>query len=65
MKREADLIDDNVKAAAFKLSKADWTELYFDLFRQVFGEKCPESQVMQDAHRRLQIIKTYRRHESA
>jgi hypothetical protein len=56
-KRPADIQDEAVRAAAFKLSKSDWTDLYFDLYRQCFGETCAEAEIMQDATRRMKILK--------
>jgi hypothetical protein len=43
-----------------KISKADWADLYADLFRQVFGEGETDEAVLQDAEKRLSILKTYR-----
>ena len=65
MKRQADIVDAEVREKAFDLSKSDWTDLYFDLFKQVFGESSTETAIMGDAERRLKILADYRRHESA
>jgi hypothetical protein len=43
-----------------KLSKADWSDLYFDLFRQINGEDQTDETIMQDAEKRLDILKIYR-----
>lgn len=43
-----------------KMSKADWADLYFDLYRAESGEDVPEEEIMQDAERRLEILKQYR-----
>lgn len=59
-KRPADIADPVVAAEAFKLSKSDWTDLFFDLYRQTFGEDASEREVMDDARRRLDILKAYR-----
>lgn len=42
------------------ISKADWADLYADLFRQMFGETEEDEMVMQDAEKRLDILKRYR-----
>lgn len=44
-----------------KISKADWADLYADLYRQMFGEAAEDEVVMQDAERRLGILKNYRK----
>lgn len=46
-----------------RISKADWADVYFDLFRQVFGENEPDETIMQDAEKRLGILKRYRQAE--
>jgi hypothetical protein len=43
-----------------KISKADWADLYFDLFRQINGEETADEAIMQDAEKRLNILKKYR-----
>ena len=43
-----------------KISKADWADLYFDLFRQVNGESEADEAIMQDAEKRLDILKLHR-----
>ncbi len=43
-----------------KISKADWADLYFDLFRQVYGEDEADEAIMQDAEKRLNFLKAYR-----
>jgi len=39
------------------LSKAAWASIYFDLYRQCFGDTTPEEEIMADAERRLEILK--------
>ncbi len=56
-KRPADIQDRRIEAEAFKLSKSDWTDLYFDLYRQCFGETIEEREIMDDAKVRLEILK--------
>lgn len=46
-----------------QLSKADWADLYFDLYRQVYGETTGDEEIMQDAEKRCDILKRYREHE--
>ena len=43
-----------------KLSKADWCDLYYDLYRQVFGEAAPGEDVMSDIAERIEILKRNR-----
>lgn len=57
------LFTENTRAAlsAFeKLSKSDWCDLYFDLYRQVFGETETGEAVMADVAERIEILKRYR-----
>ena len=39
------------------IKTSDWKRLYFDLFRQINGEKTPDQEVMQDACRRFEILR--------
>jgi hypothetical protein len=43
-----------------KISKSDWADLYTDLYRQTFGENESDEAIMQDAEKRLSILKNYR-----
>lgn len=43
-----------------QISKADWADLYFDLFRQIHGETVSDAAIMQDAEKRLGILKSHR-----
>lgn len=43
------------------LSKADWADIYADLYRQTHGEDASAALVMADAYRRQAILKAYRR----
>lgn len=43
-----------------KMSKADWADLYFDALRQLYGESMSDEEIMQDAEKRLEILKNYR-----
>jgi hypothetical protein len=45
------------------ISKADWAELYFDLFRETFGANETDKSIMKDAERRLSILLQYREAE--
>jgi len=57
------LLTENPRAAlsAFeKLSKSDWCDLYFDLYRQVFGETETGEAVMADVASRIAILKRNR-----
>jgi hypothetical protein len=50
--------DDAIMWRSDKMSKAAWISLYFDLYRQCFGEtETTEQQVVEDAENRLQILK--------
>lgn len=64
-KRPADIADPAVAAEAFRLSKADWTDLYFDLYRQCFGEsESGEQEIIDDAKNRIEILRLARRREA-
>jgi len=54
-------LESSLRSRYARLSKADWADLYADLFRQVFGEDEPDEAILQDAEKRLGILKTYRR----
>lgn len=43
-----------------KISKADWCDLYFDLYRQCMGETESGENVMADVKARLEILKANR-----
>ena len=50
--------DDAIMWRSDKLSKSAWISLYFDLYRQCFGEmETTEQEIIEDAERRLQILK--------
>lgn len=53
-------IDETLYNRYAKLSKADWADIYFDLYRQVFGETKTDEEIMQDAERRALLLKSYR-----
>ena len=57
IKRSVDINDREVRLRFAKISKASWAELYFDLYRQCFGEDASEEACMQDAEHRLQTLK--------
>ena len=38
------------------LSKATWADLYFDLYRQTHGEESDDSEVIDDAERRAEVL---------
>ena len=40
-----------------KLSKADWADVFADLYLQVFGEKSPADVIMLDAEKRIENLK--------
>jgi hypothetical protein len=58
-KRQPELSPE-VRGRYARISKADWADLYADLYRQVFGESETDEAVLQDAEKRLGILKTYR-----
>jgi len=60
MKRRADIGSLTIRLDVEKFSKADWVDMYFDLFRQVFGEQSPEEEIFQDAKKRREILRLYR-----
>lgn len=62
-KRSPEMADELLSRYA-KMSKADWADLYFDLYRQCFGETLPDEECMKDAERRLDTLKTYRQKEA-
>lgn len=43
-----------------RLSKSDWANLYYDLYRQVFGETAEGSEVMADVAQRIEILRRNR-----
>ena len=54
-------IEYELRARFAAISKADWVELYFDLYRQTAGETVSDEDCMKDAEKRLDILKTYRK----
>lgn len=52
-------IDEKLLPLYAKASKADWADLYFDLYRQCFGETASDGECMQDAMKRLDTLKIY------
>lgn len=56
IKRSVDIESREVRMRFAKISKASWAELYFDLYRQCFGEVASEEECMQDAEKRLQTL---------
>lgn len=44
-----------------KISKADWADLFVDLYRESNGETAPASEILEDAKRRLAILQRYRK----
>jgi hypothetical protein len=62
-KRPVNLSND-LKPRFAKISKADWAEIFCDLYFESngIGEPTPEDEeaMMQDAERRLSILKCYR-----
>jgi len=54
-------MDDELQGRFAKISKADWADIYFDLCRQAFGEEMTDEEIMQDAEKRLGILKNYRK----
>jgi hypothetical protein len=53
-------LDFELRGRYKKISKADWADLYADLFRQVYGEDADDQDIMQDAEERLVILTAYR-----
>ncbi len=53
-------VDQDVRARAHKIPKSEWTEMYFDLYRQVFGKDRTDDEIMQDAEKRRTILKRAR-----
>ncbi len=49
IKRSVDINDREVRLRFAKISKASWAELYFDLYRQCFGEDASEEACEQRA----------------
>jgi len=50
-------VDQEVRPRAHKIPKSEWTEMYFDLYRQCFGEDISDEEVMQDAEKRRETLK--------
>ena len=60
MKRRANIQSLTIRLDVEKFSKADWVDMYFDLYRQVFGEQSSEDETFQDAKNRREILRRYR-----
>jgi hypothetical protein len=43
-----------------KLSKADWADLFADIYRQCYGDNTTADDIIADAERRNVILKRYR-----
>jgi hypothetical protein len=55
-------MDSELRARYAKISKADWADLYFDLYRQTCGDgQASDRECLQDAEERLDILKVYRK----
>jgi hypothetical protein len=52
-------IDEALAGQYARISKAEWAELYFDLFRETHGEDVGDEEIMADAERRLVTIKRW------
>lgn len=62
LNKRAPLIEsDELQAKYAKISKADWADLYFDLFRAANGESASDQEVMQDVEQRLALLKSCRK----
>ena len=46
-----------------KISKADWADAYFDLYRQFHGETSTDEEIMLDIEHRMGILKRYRKQQ--
>jgi hypothetical protein len=61
-KRPPDTFTDDTYTQYAKISKADWADLFADLYRESSGEEAASSdEIMRDALRRLEILKAYRK----
>jgi hypothetical protein len=54
--KRAAQIDESVCWRAHDIPKSEWTEMYFDLYRQVFGEDSTDETIMQDAEKRRLLL---------
>lgn len=54
-------MDEELLGRYARMSKADWADLYFDALRQLYGDVMSDEEIMQDAEKRLDILKTYRK----
>jgi hypothetical protein len=50
-------MDQELYGRYMKIPKADWANVYFDLFRQIYGEYRSDEEVMQDVEMRLDMLK--------
>jgi hypothetical protein len=51
-------IDKNsIPVRAEKISKTAWMDLYFDLYQQTHGDPASQADVIEDAEKRLKILK--------
>jgi hypothetical protein len=57
MKNNPPAIEREQWARFEKLSKAAWASIYFDLYRQCFGEETSDAEIMAEAESRVQILK--------
>jgi hypothetical protein len=53
-------IDPRLLGRYARITKANWADLYFDLYREVRGEDAGDAEVMADAEGRLDVLKRYR-----
>jgi len=60
MNRRPEINNGKVLDAVDKISKSDWIDAYFDLYRQMGGEGASEQEILENAQRRLKILKRYR-----
>jgi hypothetical protein len=58
--KRAPEMTNNLRSRYARISKADWSDLYFDAVRQLYGETMTDEEIMQDAEKRLEILKNYR-----
>lgn len=53
-------IDEALQGRYAKISKANWCDVFFDLYRESYGEHADDTEIMADAERRLEILERYR-----
>lgn len=44
-------------ARFYRLSKSDWADVFCDLYRQAFGDDALPQEILDDAERRLALLK--------